>query len=363
MNANYTTAADVFVDWRDTLFNGERPVLYPVGLGAFDRVEIGPGRVVLIGGLPGGGKTALTMQFVVEALRLSKDLKAVVVNVEMTPAVLLDRQLARLSGVPLDVIAKRKLDECHADNIDQALATLESIADRLAFVRPPYDLANTAETADDFEGELLVLDYLQRIKPPGEHADRRGSVDSVMGYLRGFVDVGCAVLCVSAMARTKDRRGRSSYDGDSLSLASFRESSELEYGADTAYALTPNPRDPESVTLRCLKHRHGEPVDTALCFDRRLQRFTPEGPAPTRTKAEPGKMAAALGELWRRTPAANDDDGASLELGFAHHSTRADPSGDGLARTFNRPNQAGGWQHPSAAGEVDRALADPELLL
>ena len=194
------------------------------------------------------------------------------------------------------------------NNIDQALATLESIAERLAFVRPPYDLANTAETADDFEGELLVLDYLQRIKPPGEHADRRGSVDSVMGYLRGFVDVGCAVLCVSAMARTKDRRGRSSYDGDSLSLASFRESSELEYGADTAYALTPDPRDPESVTLRCLKHRHGEPVDTALCFDRRLQRFTPEGPAPTPTKAEPGKMSAALSELWRRTPAANDDD-------------------------------------------------------
>lgn len=305
--AHYTVAADALADWRDALFSGAAPVLYPVGPGALGRVELGPGRVVLVGGLPGGGKTALVTQLVIDALRAVPALRAVVANVEMTPSVLLDRQLARLAGVPLDTIARRKLDASHADRIDRGLATLESVADRLAFVEPPYDLGNVAATADDFGGELLTLDYLQRIRPPGEHVDKRGSVDALMDFLRQFADAGCAVLCVSAVARSRDRRGRSTYDGDALSLASFRESSELEYGADTAYVLVPDRNDAEAVTLRCLKHRHGEPDDIALHFDRRLQRFTPADPTPT--EAQRGETLGKLAELWNRTPAADDDAG------------------------------------------------------
>lgn len=304
----YQTAADVLGPWRDALFSGAAPPLYPVGAGALATVEIGPGRVVLVGGLPGGGKTALAMQWVIDALRAVPTLRAVITNVEMSSAVLLDRQLARLSGVPLDVIARRKLGAEHADRIDRGLATLESVADRLAFVAPPFDLGNIAATADDFGGGLLLLDYLQRIRPPGEHADRRHSVDALMDYLRQFADAGCAVLAVSAVARSKDRRGRSTYDGDALSLASFRESSELEYGADTAYVLVPGRDDPEAVTLRCLKHRHGEPVDVMLRFERRLQSFRPIEPGPT-TPADRGKLTASLRALWGSTPAAADDDG------------------------------------------------------
>ena len=126
-----------------------------------------------------------------------------------------------------------------------------------------------------------------------------------MDYLRQFADAGCAVLCVAAVARSKDKRGCSSYDADSLSFASFRESSELEYGADTAYVLAPGRDDPEVVTLRCLKHRHGEPVDIPLTFTRSLQRFTPADPTPT--EAQRSETLGKLAALWNATPAANDD--------------------------------------------------------
>jgi len=304
----YQTAADVFDAWRDALFSGAAPPLYAVGTGGLATVELGPGRVVLVGGLPGGGKTALAMQWTIDALRATPTLRAVVANVEMSAAVLLDRQLARLSGVPLDVITRRKLGAEHADRIDRGLATLESVADRLAFVAPPFDLGNIAATADDFGGGLLLLDYLQRIRPPGEHADRRHSVDALMDYLRQFADAGCAVLAVSAVARTKDKRGRSSYEGDGLNLASFRESSELEYGADTAYVLVPDRDNPETVTLRCLKNRYGEPVDVYLRFERRIQSFRPTEPGPA-TPTDRGKLTASLRALWNSTPAAVDDDG------------------------------------------------------
>lgn len=209
-NASFAVAADVLDGWRDDVLTGKAPVLYPLGAGELARIEVGPGLVTLFGGAPGTGKTAVVMQGTFDALRLTPTLRALVCNVEMPPAVLLDRQLARLSGVPLDAIAKRKLGAEHADRIDRGLATLESVADRLAFVVPPFDLGNIAVTADDFGGALLVFDYLQRIRPPGEHADKRGSVDALMDYLRQFADAGCAVLAVSAVARTKDQRGRSS---------------------------------------------------------------------------------------------------------------------------------------------------------
>ena len=59
-----------------------------------------------------------------------------------------------------------------------------------------------------------------------------------MDYLRQFADAGVAIVVVAALARSKDAKGRSSYT-DGLSLASFRETSELEYGADDAFILAP----------------------------------------------------------------------------------------------------------------------------
>jgi replicative DNA helicase len=237
------------------------------------RIEVGPGLVTLLGGAPGAGKTALVMQWAFDALRLTPSLRVCVCNVEMSPRALLDRQLARLSGIPLSLIRHRKLTEEHGARVEAGLHTLEPLAERLVFVRPPFDLVNVAATVDTFESDLLVLDYIQRIPPGGEHGDGRAAVNATMSFLRHFADAGVAVLVVSALGRSRDRRGRSTYDGADLSLASFRESSELEYGADDAFILTPDKTARDRVLLRHLKSRHGATQDIPLLFDRPRQRF------------------------------------------------------------------------------------------
>ena len=138
--------------------------------------------------------------------------------------------------------------------------TLDTLADRLCFVRPPYNLTNLSVTTDAFDAGRIMVDHIQRIAPPGEHNDQQGSVNATMDYLRQFADAGKAVIVVSAVGRTKDSKGRSSYDGEGLNLASFRESSELEFGADDAFILHPDGVDTERnfVTLKHLKSRHGE---------------------------------------------------------------------------------------------------------
>lgn len=301
----FQTAADVFDSWRNDVLTGEAPTLYPIGSGELARIEIGPKLVTLIGGAPGAGKTAFTMQATVDALRLTPTLRVLVCNIEMPAPVLLDRQLARLSGVDVTTIRYRRFDAEHADRLDQAMNTLEPLTERLAFVRPPFDLANVAAAADAFRADMLVLDYIQRIPPPGEHSDRRGSVDATMNYLRQFADAGVAVVVVAAVSRTKDRKGRSSYTGDGLNLASFRESSELEFGADDAFILVPS-KDADDVILRHLKARHTEAKDIHMRFERTLQRFEPIANV-SQYKPASGKMQSALRTLWKQTEPANDD--------------------------------------------------------
>jgi replicative DNA helicase len=324
--AKYQAADDLFDGWRDDVLSGKPPTMYRVGAGELARLEIGPGLVSLIGGGPGAGKTAFVMQCVADALRITPTLRAVVCNVEMSPPVLLDRQLARLSGIELDLIRYRRLTTEHADRIQFGFEQLESFTDRLAFVRPPFDLANVAAVADAFDAGLIVLDYIQRITPPGDHNDKRGSVNATMDYLRQFADAGVAVIAVSAVGRVKDDRGRTGYDGAGMNLASFRESSELEFGCDDAFILHPEAKgEGDTMRLRHLKSRHGAAADVLLRFDRSLQRFDPVGPLddcadrlfstdanagtrPGRRRngkaATSGKLQAAVRELWdRSTPA------------------------------------------------------------
>ncbi len=312
--ARYQAAADLLDPWREDVLSGKPPTLYPVGEGELARIGIGPGLVTLLGGAPGAGKTALTMQMAFEALERTPTLRALVLNIEMPPAVLLDRQLARLADIDLSLIRHRRLGSEHAGRLDRGLNALEQLGERIAFVRPPYDLANVAASADAFEAGLIVLDYIQRIGPPGDHGDRRGSVDATMGYLRQFADAGTALIVVAAVSRSKDSKGRSSYS-EGLNLASFRESSELEFGADDAFILAPAEGEgvpPSRVALKHLKSRHGETRDILLTFDRPHQRFTPAGPTEPAARPDGGKLQNALRTLWDSTRPADDDEGNSV---------------------------------------------------
>lgn len=297
MYANYSTAADLMPDWEAGLLNGERPKLYPVGDGGFGRVRIGPGLLTLLGGPPGLGKTALVMQWTLDALRASEDLRAVVVNVESAPAVLLDRQLSRLSGIDLDLIRDRKADAMPRDRLDFGVGQMKAVADRLAFLNGPYTLEHAAAAADGFRAGLIVIDYLQRV-PPSDHAtagDARQSLNSAMQLLRRFTDAGQAVIVVSALNRQRKQTG-STYDG--AGLASFRESSEIEYGGDDCYILAADPNGdagPGAMTLAHVKARHGEPTSLALMFDGSHQSFTAFAPEE---RPSSGLSADELADIW-----------------------------------------------------------------
>jgi replicative DNA helicase len=198
--------------------------------------------------------------------------------------------VARLSGVPLARIADRSLTREEVERVGVAVASLRQVADRLAFLRPPFAFEHVAAAATAVGANVLTLDYLQRFSL-GTERDQRERIDAMVAALRRFCDAGAAVLCAAAVARQKSATG-STYSG--LSLASFRGSSELEFGADSCYLLVPD-RDRVGVTFQCEKNRHGPTEDIRTTFDRSVQAFAPAPPgldrfdvaataAPSRTR-------------------------------------------------------------------------------
>src|SRR4051812_13161641 len=105
--------------------HGKPPPRWPAGAGLLARFPLGPGLVCLVGGPPGAGKTALANQLVIDAARLSSDLRVLVSCCEVPAAVLLDRTLSRLSGVPYKLIRDRALSPEHHPAVAAGFATLD----------------------------------------------------------------------------------------------------------------------------------------------------------------------------------------------------------------------------------------------
>lgn len=264
---------------RDDLFSGRRPVEYAVANEPWGTLALRPGEVTGIAAPPGHGKTGLVTQLVVDALRLHPEARCLVVNVEMTPEKLIERQISRLSGVPFADIAARSLLAARGRPIEDALATLGAIGDRLFFMNEPYDLETIALAIQDVQPTILVIDYVQRIECCGGTLEARIRLNNVMREARIIASAGIAVVLVSAVGRTTSKRN-GGYSSRELGLGSFRESSEIEYGLDDAYILAdeegsgenhgPGPR---VMVLQHVKSRNHQRRDLRLEFDGAVQQF------------------------------------------------------------------------------------------
>ncbi len=293
MTTNYTTAENLVGSWLADVIEGKPPIRFNVSE-PFAALDVRPGRMILFGGAPGGGKTAAILQVGIDLVRMNPTARLLVANVEMAPEMLLERIVARLSGVPLTAITDRTLTPEQLDRVKIAARTLDTFAERLAFLRDPFSLEHVAAVGDEFHANVFAIDYIQRFTVGDTSADKREQLETAATVLRKLCHMGATVLLASAVSRQKNAGG-STYAG--LTLASFRGSSELEFGTDSAYILTPN--DGGGITLRCEKNRNGIVADIATIFDPTIQTFTP---APSGLDAFDAANPAAT-----RTPKAKGD--------------------------------------------------------
>lgn len=174
--------------------------------------------------------------------------------------------------------------------------------------RPPDDLVADLEDARRMAGDrtlAVVVDSLQKL--PGDLAERRATVDGWVRLLERLrLDLNLVVLLVSEI-----RRGREGY---APREDAFKESSGVEYGADTAFTLSRAAADEdgdETSTLRIELARDCEEDprgDVASYRPARphygIEEIDPEprkqgrkrhGPAPERSTAAREWLEARLG--------------------------------------------------------------------
>lgn len=233
----------------------------------FDGLEVGPGKITVIGAPPGAGKTAMTMQFVFQFLERNPDRSVLVANAEMTPEMLLRRELTRLSGVNGHALRFAKLTDIQLQDVERAAKRLTPLLDRIKTIPGPYGQKTLMNLPDESAGDLLVLDYLQKF---ADGEDLRRSVGDVMSSMRVLAMGGYGILALSSVTRLKDK--------EKLSMSSFKESGEIEFNADAAYLMLDRGEvdgDPfvRDMQLRCAKNRHGACQDLELIFDKPSMSF------------------------------------------------------------------------------------------
>ena len=234
----------------------------------FESLDVRPGRVLLFGAPPGAGKTTFALQLVSDILDRYPQLRCVVGNVETAAPVLLDKLLARFASVPLDAVMNREFLDAERRRIDAALTDRADLLARLAFLDPPFSVPNLFDGMRGFDARLAVVDYVQRFSD-GDKEDRM-KLDAVMGHVRLLANEGAAVIVISSVARQKSNNGSSTYGG--LTLAAFRGSAELEFGADSAFLLHSDPASGVA-RMECVKERFGQLRDIPLRFNGELQQF------------------------------------------------------------------------------------------
>ncbi len=270
------TANTLLAQVRQDLFSGQSPEVFPISNDPWGSFAFRPGEVIAIAAPPGMGKTALITQASIDALRLNRRATCLTVNVEMHPRVILERQLSRLSAVPYADIAGRQVLDRKWHAIDDAFETLEELGDRLMFMASPFTITRVIEAIQGAEPRIVVLDYVQRIECGSDTMDARLRLNQLMHEARQIANAGICVVLISAVGRTPSKKD-GGYASRELGLGSFRESSEIEYGADEAFVLVEESSDQitgrRTVRLKHVKSRNHRRVDLRFKFDGSIQAF------------------------------------------------------------------------------------------
>lgn len=232
------------------------------------------GDYVILGGYPSAGKSMLALQL---AQHLAETLRVAYFTVEMSDEDIEDRGMARLSGVPLDVIQERRCTEAQT-------RALSAASERYYALH--FDVINAAGMsvsrieAEALAGryQVIVIDYMQILKAPG--SSRFDKVTEISVALHNLARKHhILVLALSQLTRVQQPKDAKPIPPD---MSSLRESGQLEQDADLIWLLyLENPNSPQSRrVLKTAKNRKGKRAPTFfLDFDGERQRFSEPFPA------------------------------------------------------------------------------------
>lgn len=205
----------------------------PTGLQDLDQVLGGfePGRLIVIAGRPGMGKSALAQQIAETQKAAGHD--ALIVSLEMSTSEYATRSLVRRTGIPYNRMRAGWLSEKQKGDIREAARRVVAEANLSVQDAPGLTIPQilfAARAAATTRGlRVLWVDHVGLIESDRSYESRNLEVGTYSRKLKNVAkDLGITVVALSQLNRECERRG----DKRPI-LADLRESGSVEQDADS----------------------------------------------------------------------------------------------------------------------------------
>jgi len=289
-----------------------KPEYVTFGLQVLDEGSyIEPGDVVVIGGYPSDGKTALSMQM---AWHMAKNYRVGFFSLETDRRKLRDRLLAHAAGLNMADIKRRQLGDAAWEELAKRQA--EFVKRDLTLVEAAGMSAADIETSSRAYGfQVIFIDYIQLVVPEKQSGGTRSEqIAAVSRALHTFAQkTGTLVVELAQLARQERHSGKGGAGARrDPTMQDLKESGQLEQDADMILLLfRPVPGDmgpggqplsrEDHRLLKIGKNKEGRWGNWVLYFDGGRQTFsvvTDNMGVMRRLQAE-GRKAQARNRLKR----------------------------------------------------------------
>lgn len=243
------------------------------GFDRFDDLTDGlqSGEQTIIAARPSVGKTALACNMV-ERICLRDHHATAFVTLEMSPDAIASRILSSWANIPMWTLRNGQFNKGQ-------FAAFPRFQDALK--KSPLHMLNGIGGLDinqicgdlrklhrDHNLKLVVIDYLQKIRPSMRHEKRTYEVGEVSGMLRALaVEIRCAFVTLAQLNREPEKD-----KGRSPRLSDLADSGQIERDADCV-GLLHRDKSGDKSTLTVAKQRDGETGTCDLKFNGTYCRF------------------------------------------------------------------------------------------
>lgn len=235
---------------------------YQTGMARLDKaLKISAGDYVVVGGRPSTGKTAFTLQMM---LNMAKRQRVMYFSLETSPDKIYDRLLSNYAKVPFANVKEGNLIDSHWKDITSCYDAFAA----LSFTVVPaagWTVSQIKAKALQENAEVIFIDYLGLIKGMGNSIYERATTVSndlhIMAQQTGIATI--------ALAQLNRQTGREP------SMMDLRDSGAIEQDADAIMIISQGEdEDSEARSLYIVKNKEGELSVINLHFKGEIQRFS-----------------------------------------------------------------------------------------
>lgn len=214
---------------------GETPPMYSTGLHSLDAATgggFGPQQLIVIGGVPGSGKSSLAAQ-IARCISQREKRTSLLFSMEMSELEVMQRAICSMASVTEHQLLNRNLLEQVTPKLSRFFEDIAAIDLRIVDdVNMGLHDVEAQARALALEGNspaVIVVDYLQLMRTSERHKDRRdlALAEITRGLKNLSRELHCTVILLSQLNR--DYKKRSSRKPG---LSDFKDSGAIEADAD-----------------------------------------------------------------------------------------------------------------------------------